>query len=74
MLDKVQILEIAIEMISNLLSSKSTSEDFEATRAYIFSIEEHIAVTTVCNLYQIVEDIEIFKQKLKTINNNNLKK
>lgn len=74
MLNKVQILEVAIEMISDLLSSKSTSEDFKATRAYIFSIEEYIEVTTVCNLYQIVEGIEIFKQKLKTINNNNLKK
>lgn len=74
MLNKVQILEVAIEMISDLLSSKSTPEDFKATRAYIFSIEEYIAKTTVCNLYQIVTGIEIFKQKLKTINNNNLKK
>ncbi len=65
MLDKVQILEVAIEMISNLSSSKSTSEDFKTTRVYILSIEKYIAVTTICNLYQIVADIEIFKQKLK---------
>lgn len=65
MLDKVEILEVAIEMISDLLSSESTSEDFKTTRTYIFSIEKYIAATIVCNLYQIVDDIEIFKQKLK---------
>lgn len=65
MFDKLQALEVAIEMISNLSSSKSTPKDFKSIRAYIFSIERYMTITTVCNLYQIIADIEIFKQKLK---------
>ena len=64
MINKVQALEVAIEMISELTSSKSTLEDFKAARDYIFSIEQYIEINTIHNLYQIIRDIEIFKQKL----------
>lgn len=62
MINKVPALEVAIETISELTSPKSTLEDFEAARDYIFSIEQYIAITTICNLYQIVRDIEILNK------------
>lgn len=64
MFDKLQALEVAIEKISRLSSSKSTEEDFNSTRDYIYSIKSRIAITTICNLYQIITNIEITKQKL----------
>lgn len=65
MINKLQALEVAIEMISELSSPKSTPEDFKATRAYIFSIEKYLTATTIYDLYQIIKNIETFKLKLQ---------
>lgn len=69
MIDKVQALEVAIEIISELTSPKSTLEDFKAARDYIFSIEQYIEINTIRNLYQIIEDIKFLNKNFNSTHN-----
>lgn len=66
-IDKMQAISAALELINDLLSSKTTIEDIYATLDYIHSIENIISIEITLQLYALISHFEVFQRKL---NNN----
>lgn len=66
-IDKMEAINVALELINDLSSPKTTIEDIYATLDYIHSIEDFIPIEITLQLYVLISHFEVFQRKL---NNN----
>lgn len=66
-IDKMEAINVALELINDLSNPKTTIEDIYATLDYIHSIEDFIPIEITLQLYRLISHFEVFQRKL---NNN----
>lgn len=64
-IDKLSAISVALELINDLSSSRTTKEDIYATLDYIHSIEDIIPMEITLQLYTLISHFEKFRNHLK---------